>query len=116
MLLMTFFTLGFVKSDRLPLPLDSTIVGNVELLFLLNEPKRNERDSGRRRCKVPVRDVLGEDVSLEDFSNSVVTNLSSSAISFEFLFGTLDEVVPFPDDEVAAATSESTSESCNNKE
>ena len=115
MVLMTFFTLGFVWSDRLPLPPDSTIVGNVELLFLLNEPKRSERDkereSGRRRCKVPERDALGEEVSVGDFcSSSVVTNLPSRARSFEFLFG---DVAPLPD-EVAA--SGSTSESCNNKE
>lgn len=122
MVLMTVFTLGLVwPADRLPLPLDSTIVGKVELLFLLNEPRRserdNERESGRSRCKVPERDPLGDEVSVDDFSSRVVTNLSSSLISrsLEFLTGTVDEfAVPFPEDEVAAWGS--TSESCNNKE
>lgn len=112
---MTFFMLGFVCSDLRPLPLDSVIVGNAELLFLLKDPKRSERDNereiGRSLCKVLDCDVLGEEVSPGDLcSKSVVTNLSSSARSFEFLFG----AVPPPDDEFAGIGS--TSESCNNKE
>jgi hypothetical protein len=58
--------------------------------------------------------VLGEEVSLGLCSNRVVTNLSSNARSFEFLFGALDEETPLPDVKVAECGS--TSESCNNKE
>lgn len=81
--LKTFFTL---LSDRRPLPPDSAIVGNAELLFRLKDPKRNERDNerdnGRKRCRVEdVWDALGDAESVTFRSNSDVTNLSSSAKS-----------------------------------
>jgi len=94
--LRTLFTLGVTNArsvdDRRPLPPDSTIVGSAELLlFLLNDPKRKERDNERERglnfCRVdapaPDDDDDGESVGLR--SNSDVTNLSSSAKSASFL-------------------------------
>lgn len=112
MVFRTLFTLGLIAcSDRRPLPPDSAIVGNAELLFRLNEPKRserdNERDSGRSRCIVEDCDELGEDdePSVAFLSSSDVTNLSSSAKSallLDFPFPT-----PFPEAEAVGRTSES---------
>lgn len=117
----TFRTLGAEEwSDRRPLPPDSAMVGSAELLLLLNDPKRserdNERDSGRSRCKVEDWEFPGEDDdgdSVAFLSSSVVTNLSSSAKSaslFDERFAAEDDDTP---PEVAATGS--TSESCNNK-
>lgn len=120
MVFRTFLTLGL--SDRRPLPLDSAIVGRAELLlFRLNDPKRserdNERESGLSRCNVEACEELGEDAddSVAFLSNSVVTNLSSSAKSagvFEERFTVL-EALPPPDAKLAIG---STSESCNEEE
>jgi len=120
--LRTFRTLGLAvvwSAERRPLPLDSAIVGSAELLFLLNDPKRserdNERDSGLRRCKVELCEELGEeddDSALR--SSSVVTNLSSSARSaslFEVRFAVVEAAEPLPGPAVAIG---STSESWNN--
>lgn len=90
------------------------MVGKAELLFLLNDPKRNERDneldSGRSLCKVDDCDEPGEedDASVVFLSSRVVTNLSSSAKSallFEVRF-TLVETLLFPGGAVPS-TSES---------
>lgn len=113
----TFFTPWW--SDLRPLPVDdSAIVGNAELLLRLNDPKRserdNERDSGRRRCKVEACDELGDDDddSVAFLSNNVVSILSSSAMSVSLLEARFAVV------ELADANNEwgSISESCNNKE
>lgn len=115
--LRTLLTLGLaVWSERRPLPLDSAIVGSAELLFLLNDPKRserdNERDSGLRRCKVELCEELGdEDDDSALRSSSVVTNLSSSARSaslFEVRFAAVEAAEPLPGPDVAiGSTSES---------
>jgi hypothetical protein len=119
----TFLTLGFIAlSERRPLPPVSVIVGKAELLFLLNDPKRserdNERDNGRSRCKVELCEELGDDddVSVAFLSSSVVTNLSSRAKSASLLevrFAALLPVAWLLDGDVGIG---STSESCNNKE
>lgn len=96
----TFLTLGFiVLVDRRPLP-PSAIVGKAELLFLLNDPNRKDRDSDRESglsfCNVDVWDELGEEVDSAVFlSNNVVTNLSNKAKSaslFEVRFAAVEEL------------------------
>lgn len=84
------------------------MVGKAELLFLLNDPKRSERDNERDSGL----EAPGEDdgASAAFLSSSVVTNLSSSAKSASLFEVRLDE--RFSEDDVAIG---STSESCNNK-
>lgn len=117
--LRTFLTPGFnAWSDRRPLPPVSAIVGKVELLFRLNDPRSErdkERDSGRSRFKVDAWEELGEDDddSAAFLSSSVVTNLSSNAKSASLFEARL---VPLEGEFVVDVAMGSTSESCNEEE